>query len=282
MSLVLAADAELGEAEFKALSGFLQQEARIALSPAKRTLVRSRLGRRLRLHGLTNFADYVRLVRADAAERAEMVTALTTNHTHFFREKHHFEHLVTDVRPALKQAAERRPVRIWSAGCSSGEEIYSVAMCLAGSERREASWLTSRDVRLLASDIAPPMVAATAAGRYPLEAVASVPAELAGLWLQRTALEASVAPALVERVSARVLNLFGAWPMTRRFDVIFCRNVMIYFDEPSKRELELRLVEQLQPGGTLYIGHSERLGGEAERQMETLGHTIYRKPGLLP
>ena len=155
-------------------------------------------------------------------------------------------------------------------------------MCLAGPDRRSGQWLLNRDVRLLATDISAPMVAAAQAARYTLETVAPVPDDYAAAWLERDDQGASVAPLLGERVHARVLNLFGSWPMTRCFDVIFCRNVMIYFDEPAKRELELRLVQQLQPGGHLYIGHSERLGGDAEAQMESIGHTIYRKPGVLP
>ncbi|URD61922.1 protein-glutamate O-methyltransferase CheR [Sphingomonas sp. KRR8] len=278
----LAGDAELGERDFRILAGILRDEARIALSPVKRTLVQSRLGRRLRQHGLGDFGAYVRLVQEDADERRAMVTALTTNHTHFFRERHHFDHFTADVRPMLQQAAGRRSVRLWSAGSSSGEEVYSLAMCLAGSSRPAGEWLANRDVRLLASDVSAPMVTATAAARYSRETVAAVPADYASAWLKRDEGGATISPFLVERVHARMLNLFDAWPMTRKFDVIFCRNVMIYFDDPAKRELELRLVQQLQPGGFLYIGHSERLGGEAEAQMESMGHTIYRKPGTLP
>jgi len=282
MNQAFAAEAELGGQEFRTLAEILREEARIALSPAKQTLVRSRLGRRLRLHGLADFGAYVRLVRSDADERAAMVTALTTNHTHFFRERHHFDHLVAEVRPVLQTAAERRPVRLWSAGCSSGEEVYSLAMCLAGTDRSAAHWLRSRDVQLLATDIAPPMVEAVTAARYSADTVAAVPDAYAGAWLDRDQDGASVSPTLTERVHARVLNLFAAWPMKRQFDVIFCRNVMIYFDEPAKRVLEQRLVQQLAPGGILYIGHSERLSGEADRQMQSLGNTIYRKLGTLP
>jgi len=282
MSLVSAAEAELGADEFRAVAAILHDEARIALSEAKRTLVRSRLGRRLRARSLGSFAEYIRLVRSDVEERAEMVIALTTNHTHFFREQHHLDHLVADGLPALREAAERRPVRLWSAGCSSGEEVYSIAMALAGTSRTTGRWLLDRDVKLLATDISLPMVAAVTAGRYPTGSTRAVPRALAQAWLKPDGDNVVVAAELRSAVHARVLNLFGPWPIKRQFDVIFCRNVMIYFDEPAKRELEARLVDQLHPGGLLYIGHSERLGGSADQAMESLGHTIYRKKGQLP
>lgn len=266
--------------DFCEIAGILRAEARISLAESKLTLVHSRLSRRLRLHGLSSFRDYVGLVKRDAEERGAMVTALTTNHTHFFREDHHFDHLREVVLPQLKaRAAAGHPIRIWSAGCSSGEEVYSIAMTLAGESKGSAGWLRQGDVRLLATDISPPMVEAVGAGVYSDSTVEPIPAAYRSAWLKPHAKGQVVSDDLRSLVTARELNLFGEWPMRQRYDAIFCRNVMIYFDDPAKEELEARFVDMLAPGGYLYIGHSERLIGPAAAKMRTEGHTIYARQG---
>lgn len=275
----LAPEATLGSPEFAAIAAIMMREARIKLTEAKVTLVHARLSRRLRVHRLDSFRDYVKLVQQDAAERGEMVTALTTNHTHFFREVHHFDHLREKVLPLLKEKVRSGPVRIWSAGCSSGEEVYTIAMCLLGPDRASAAWLRQADVKLLATDISPPVVAATARGHYAASAVSGIPDRYRQAWLRPADGGFQMAEEARALVTARVLNLFGDWPMRQRYDVIFCRNVMIYFDDDAKRELELRLVEQLAPGGHLYIGHSERLIGPAQQGMRPCGQTMYVKLG---
>ena len=268
----------LGPADFRAIAEILRAEARISLNEAKINLVQSRLARRLRERGLDNFPAYLRLVREDAEERARMVDALTTNHTHFFREKHHFDHLRAEVLPRLKARAEAgQPVRVWSAGSSSGEEIYSVAMTLAGTSPIDARWL-SRDVRLLATDLSPSMVEAVAGARYPSIGADHIPLPYRAAWLQTDGGEVAIDPALRALVTARPLNLFEPWPFSGQFDVIFCRNVMIYFDADARADLEARLVAQLRPGGTLYIGHSERLSPAVAATVQSCGQTIYRKP----
>lgn len=274
-----AGEAELGRAEFDAIAEIMHSDARIKLTAAKTTLVHSRLSRRLREHGLATFRDYVRLVQQDPAERAAMVVALTTNHTHFFREAHHFDHLRDKVLPALKSKAPGSGVRIWSAGCSSGEEVYTIAMCLLGTDRASAAWTRGSDVRLLATDLSPPVVEAAAKGLYAPSAAEGVPLPYRRQWMRETPSGFQMAEEARDLVTARVLNLFGPWPMRRQFDVIFCRNVMIYFDDDAKAELEMRLVDQLAPGGHLYIGHSERLIGAGQRGMESCGQTIYVKTG---
>ena len=168
-------------------------------------------------------------------------------------------------------------MRIWSAGCSSGEEVYSIAMCLLGQNAADANWLRTADVRLLATDISQPMVEAVRRAVYPEIAADAVPLAYRGRWMQEAPGGVQVGEQARSLVSARVLNLFDPWPMQRQFDVIFCRNVMIYFDEPAKRELEERLIRQLAPSGFLYIGHSERLGRAEEQGMRSCGQTIYRK-----
>ena len=271
--------AELAPAEFAAIAAIMQSDARIHLAPGKITLVHSRLSRRVRKHGLQSFKDYVKLVHANAEERRAMVVALTTNHTHFFREGHHFDHLRETALPWLQKQAQTKPVRIWSAGCSSGEEVYSVAMCLRGANRASAAWLDRADVKLLATDLSPIVVESARAGIYPANAVQPIPAAYRASWLRPEGDDFAVVDEVRKMVSARVLNLFDPWPMRQKYEVIFCRNVMIYFDDEAKAELEARLVDLLVPGGFLYIGHSERLIGAAAARMKPAGHTIYVNEG---
>ena len=271
----LSANAPLDLPEFRAIAAIMMREARIHLVEAKVTLVHSRLSRRLREHGLASFRDYVALVERDAEERAVMVAALTTNHTHFFRENHHFDHLRDHVLPGLQARARAgHPVRLWSAGSSTGEEVYSLAMTLAG---EDASWLHRGDVKLLATDLAPHAVAGVQRAVYPAATVEPIPANFRRRWLRPEGGEFAVVDELRSLVTARPLNLFEPWPMRRRYDVIFCRNVMIYFEDDAKAELEARFVEMLAPGGHLYIGHSERLIGPAAAAMQPVAQTAYVK-----
>ena len=268
---------ELGPKEFAAIAAIMQSDARIHLVESKATLVHSRLSRRLRDNGISSFKDYVKLVQSNAEERAAMVVALTTNHTHFFRENHHFDHLRATAMPWLKAHAEQRPIRIWSAGCSSGEEVYSIAMCLRGEDRATAAWLDRADVKLLATDLSPNVVETARRGVYSASSVEPIPQAYRRAWLRPEGQNFAVADEVRGMVTARVLNLFEPWPMRQKYDVIFCRNVMIYFDDDAKAELEARLVDMLAPGGYLYIGHSERLIGDGAAAMKPAGHTIYHK-----
>lgn len=270
--------AELSPGDFATIAAIMQSDARIALTGAKSTLVQSRLAKRLRIHGLTRYRDYLALVEADREERAAMVVALTTNHTHFFREDHHFDHFRRSVLPDLqKRAASGRPVRIWSAGCSSGEEVYSILMCMLGPDRTSAAWLRSADVRLLATDLSPPVVEATRLGRYSAETVKPIPEAYRAQWMRPVDRDFAMVDEARAFVTAKVLNLFDPWPLKQHYDVIFCRNVMIYFDDRAKAELEQRFVDQLAMGGHLYIGHSERMIGAAAKRMTSCGQTIYAK-----
>ncbi|MBW4330429.1 protein-glutamate O-methyltransferase CheR [Stakelama sp. CBK3Z-3] len=269
----------LGDADFARVARIMQSDARIHLTEVKKTLVHSRLSRRLRKHGLAGFKAYLDMVEADADERREMVTALTTNHTHFFREDHHFDHLREELLPRLKADTSRTPVRIWSSACSSGEEVYTIAMCLLGTDRSHAQWMNGRDVKLLATDLSEPVVNATREALYSESTVAPVPDAYRNLWMQQEDGGYRMAPAVRALVTARVLNLFHQWPMRMRYDAIFCRNVMIYFDDDAKAELEAKLVDMLKPDGFLYIGHSERLIGPAAEKMTPCGNTIYRLAG---
>ncbi|MFT3977164.1 MAG: protein-glutamate O-methyltransferase CheR [Sphingomonas bacterium] len=272
-------NAVLTPRDFAAIAAIMQHDARIALSEAKTTLVQSRLARRLRAHGLARFSDYVALVGRDADERHAMVVALTTNHTLFFREPHHFRHLEEALLPKLKR--KQGPIRIWSAGCSSGEEVYTIAMTLLGQDDASAAWLRDRDVRLLATDISPPVVEQVRGATYSDHAASGMPEPWRSRWMRPAPGGCVVMDDRARAmVTANVLNLFAPWPLKAAYDAIFCRNVMIYFDDDAKEELQQRLIAQLVPGGFLYIGHSERLLGAAAAAMHSCGHTIYQKPEL--
>lgn len=265
-------------ADFEAVRGIIYEAAGIVLPPGKATLVYSRLAPLVRDSGAQTFARFIETIRKDETMRRKAINALTTNHTFFYREKHHFEHLASEVRPhLLAKARAGQPIRIWSAGCSTGEELYSLMMTLLGPDKSEAAAFLRGDVVVLASDLADHAVAGAKAARYPFESLRDVPDPLVRAWVSKQGDEAVIAPELCNLIRVRRLNLHGQWPMRRPFDVIFCRNVMIYFDQPTKDRLVSRFIDLLLPGGHLYIGHSERVSGPGQEKMRLVGGTIYRK-----
>jgi chemotaxis protein methyltransferase CheR len=263
--------------EFEAIRHFLYEETGIALGDAKRDMVCSRLAKRLRHHGLRSFADYLRLVREGAAggERQEFINCLTTNKTDFFRESHHFEFLRNTVLPQVRAKGARR-LRIWSAGCSTGEEPYTLAMTLREECPEQDGW----DVKILASDIDTAVLAAAEKGVYEADRVADVPPELLRrAFLRGTGTNASkvaVRPELRDMIAFRRINLMEEpWTVRTRFDAIFCRNVVIYFDRPTQRRLMERFAAHLAPDGHLFLGHSENLHWMTETFVP-VGGTVYR------
>ncbi len=266
--------------DFRHIAQTLHAHAGIALSEGKAALVYSRLAKRLRLLGLRSFRDYCALIEGveGVDERQAMTAALTTNVTRFYREPHHFDHLRDHVMPELAARARAGGrVRLWSAACSNGQEPYSMALTVLD-VLPEAADL---DVRILATDIDPNMVAEGAAGVYSEELLSPVPASgrkhfepVAG----RPGLF-SADETLRRLVSFRELNLIGDWPMRGKFDVIFCRNVVIYFDDATQELVWGRFTPIMNPGATLYIGHSERVSGPATTQLQTCGLTAYRLGG---
>ena len=266
------------EDDFKKIANILHSHAGIALAEGKAALVYSRLAKRLRVLGLRSFRDYCALIDGveGVDERQAMMAALTTNVTRYFREPHHFDHLREVVMPKLAETARRGGrVRLWSAACSNGQEPYSMAITVL-SALPEAANL---DVKILATDIDPNMIAEGKAGVYREDAVAPVPLDLRRKWFKKAGSGWEVADELRELVAFRELNLIGDWPMKGKFDVIFCRNVVIYFDEPTQERIWSRFAPVLVPGGTLYIGHSERVSGPAASQFETTGLTTYALRG---
>jgi chemotaxis protein methyltransferase CheR len=264
--------------DFDTIATMVHAHSGICLSRSKAMLVYSRLAKRLRALRLSNFAEYVEFIRTDADERTRSIEALTTNHTRFFREKHHFDHFESEVRPALVKRLEGGGrVRLWSSASSSGEEPYSLAMVMLGSDSAKANALLNKDIALLATDLASHALETGEAGSYPAAAADDIPTQYHRLWLKTDRDGVSMAPGLKKLVRFRRLNLLNPWPIKGQFDAIFCRNVMIYFDEPTKATLIKRLTDQLVVGGFLYIGHSERIIGEATDKLIASGQTIYRK-----
>lgn len=272
----------LGSAEFQYLRAFVLEHCGIALGENKQQLVQGRLLRRLRALGLPGFEGYCDLLRRDpAAELGELASAISTNVTAFFREAHHYDLLSGELLPRWldekRRAGDR--LRIWSAGCSTGEEPYALAMVLAEALEQTESKV---DARILATDLSPQALAIVCNGIYPLERLAGISDERRRRWMLRGEGEfeglACVHPRLRELVTIEPLNLLHRWPMRGPFDAIFCRNVVIYFDQPTKQRLFQRYADLLPPGGYLFLGHSESLHGTND-QFELIGRTVYRKVG---
>lgn len=258
-------------ADFERVRKLIYAHAGISLSPIKQDMVYSRLARRLRATGKSSFAAYLDALERDGGEEWErFVNSLTTNLTSFFREPHHFP-IFADH---LKQLGTRRPIRVWCSAASTGEEPYSIALTVLDM-LPEAARL---DVKILATDIDPVVVATARAGVYRADVQSVVPQPLRDKWLARD--RESGAWKVKDEVKALVtfnqLNLIGAWPIKGPFDVIFCRNVVIYFEDETQAHVWGRFHKMLAPEGRLYVGHSERVDVPG---YVSDGLTVYRKTG---
>jgi chemotaxis protein methyltransferase CheR len=266
--------------DFYRIAATLKAEAGITLSTAKAPLVYARLVKRVRELGLESFRDYCALVAgADGAdERRRMTIALTTNVTRFFREPHHFDHLRSEVLPELARRANRGGrVRLWSAGCSSGEEAYSIALCVLAVMPDAGRF----DVKVLATDIDHEMLTKGQAGVYTDAETAPIETALRDRWFHPRGDGAGrlwgASRTLCNLVAFRPLNLIGPWPMRGRFEVVFCRNTTIYFEEAERQRVWSQMADVCAPGGMLYIGHSERLTGPGADAFQPMGLTIYQR-----
>lgn len=271
----------LGEGDFQFLRKFVLEHCGISLGDHKRELVQGRLRRRLRTLGLQQFRSYCDLLRRDPqGELGELASAISTNVTSFFREAHHYDLLASELLPRWLDQKRREGdrLRIWSAGCSTGEEPYALAMVLA--EALEKHGTSGIDAKILATDLSPRALDAARSGIYALDRLAGISDEFRRRWMLRGSGEyeglASVQPRLRELVSIQPLNLLHVWPMKGPFDAIFCRNVVIYFDQPTKQQLFRRFAQLLPTGGYLFLGHSESLHGIND-EFELVGRTVYRK-----
>ena len=269
----------LGQAAFDQLAALAHREAGLAIAPSKSAMVRTRLARRLRQLGIRSYEEYAALVESEAGigERREMISALTTNVSHFFREEHHFARLQEEVFPALRaRLAQGGRVRFWSAGCSNGQEPYSLAMAFLAS----GPLPPNADFRILASDIDPKVVAFGRAGRYHERMMTGLSDDLRQAHFTPCPQEANhhvVSQALKSLVVFRELNLLNQWPMRGKFDVIFCRNVVIYFDAETQTRLWHRFAEVLHPEAWLFLGHSERISEDCFDLFSNRGVTAYQR-----
>ena len=266
---------EFSDGDFRALAKIAYEHAGITLPDAKKNLVYGRLSRRLRTLGLPSFEEYRNYLAENADQETQLfINALSTNHTKFFREQHHFDHFLSAViAPFNAEHPSGGRLRVWSAGCSSGEEPHTIALLL----HAEIKNVAKRDVRILATDIDTEVLRRASRGVFSADVASSVPAKYRGLL---TAQPADDTVAVDRGVCALInfghLNLMKDWPMRGPFDAIFCRNVMIYFDQPTKAKLVERFTDLLRVGGWLYIGHSESLLGSHPR-LKLSGRTIYRR-----
>lgn len=274
----LTAD-RFADGDFKAIATIAYNEFGLNLSESKKPLVYSRLTKRFRSLGVSGFKDYLAFLkgRNGEQERLELLSALTTNVTNFFRENHHFELLKTEIFPPLVETAQNGGrVRIWSAGCSSGQEPYSIAFTLLQACPNAAKL----DIKILATDIDPKILEAATSGNYPDEELGGIPKPFQDRFLVRPSQEEKrfqIGPEARSLISFGRLNLIDNWPLKGPFDLIFCRNVAIYFDKTTQAKLWQGFSNVLNTEGHLLIGHSERLSGSAQKQLSPIGVTAYRK-----
>lgn len=265
--------------DFAYLRNLVATHTGISLSDAKRDLVYGRLSRRLRQLGLLRFDEYCRLLdEGDGNELDNFVNAITTNLTSFFREPHHFEYMTGTAVPKLAAARQQRRLRIWSAGCSTGEEPYTLALALKEVMPSLDGW----DVRILATDLDTNVVNTAKQGIYREERIEGLSRSRKQRWFKSGRGEYNgwvrVSRDLQDMITFKPLNLMNEWPMLGPFDIIFCRNVVIYFDKETQRKLFTRYADMLAEDGYLFIGHSETLYKVSDR-FELIGKTIYRKLG---
>ncbi len=267
---------DFSDKDFQRVKTMVYDFAGIDLNESKKNLVYNRLAKRIRTLGMNRFSDYLDYVVEQGEEEfVNLINAITTNLTFFFRENHHFEYLANTVIPHLleKNKASKK-IRIWSAGCSTGEEPYSLAIVLK--EAVPNGW----DARVLATDLDTTVVETAQRGVYSIERLKGVTESRKKSWFLKGTGDregfVKVKPELQKIIDFGQINLMNEWPIRDKIDVIFCRNVVIYFDKPTQSKLFNRYADLLADEGHLFIGHSESLYKVCDR-FELLGQTIYRK-----
>ncbi len=271
---------ELTDKQFYRISDLVKQVAGINLHDGKKELVKARLNKRLRKLGMTDFREYLDYLENDSTntELVAMLDAISTNLTSFFREISHFECLRDNILSRLIADAPRRgqKLRIWSAGCSSGEEPYSLAMWVLEHLPNASKW----DVAILATDLSTKVLDRASQGVYAADRVEGMAPQFRNRYFtsipQRPDRAYQISPNVRQLITFARLNLMEQWPMRGPFDIIFCRNVMIYFDKPTQGKLVNRYWDMLGPDGTLFIGHSESLTG-IQHRFKYVQPTVYRK-----
>lgn len=266
------------DSDFQKIAELAKQRFGLDLQQSKKPLVYSRVSKRLRLLGMKGFSEYCELLKRgkNDEEVGHLLSALTTNVTHFFREKHHFDYLTETLAPQLiRRAQAGETIRIWSAACSAGQEAYCIAAALLTADPKALDL----NIRILATDIDPKMIIAAKRAEYTLDQRNAIPEKFRRLMLkqQKNNDKIEISDNLRKHVTFAELNLIEPWPMRRKFDVIFCRNAAIYFDKATQATLWSRFADVLNQDGHLMIGHSERLSGKAETLFKSVGITTYAK-----
>ncbi len=272
--------APISQEDFDLIREIARVRAGIVIADFKRNMVFRRISKRLRELGLGSVSEYCAILTGPFGEQEiqPFINALTTNKTDFFREAHHFGHMTEIVLPELRAQSNttaQRRLRIWSAGCSSGEEPYSIAMTLAESMPDLHHW----DARILATDIDTEILKKGAAGVYDNRDLKSIPAAMRSKYVRTMRTDktrCAMSKMLRTLVTFKPLNLLDPWPMKGAFDIVFCRNVVIYFSKDTQRELFDRFANQIRIGGFLYIGHSESLYRVTDR-FKIAGQSIYQR-----
>lgn len=282
MGALTLQEVSLGEEEFRLISDLVYEHCGINLHDGKKELVRARLAKRLREGRFETFSDYIRHVLDDPSGRefSLLVDSLSTNLTKFFREDQHFAYLRSQLLPRImtsKLSRHETRLRAWSAGCSTGEEPYSIAITLLEAIHGRGHW----DVKLLATDVSTRVLEQARRGLYDTDRIEPIPTALRNKYLNHTRERGrdlyEVGDALRGVVLFRYLNLMQDWPVKGPLDFIFCRNVMIYFDKPTQGRLINRYYDLLGSGGVLFTGHSESLTG-IDHKFKYVQPTIYIKP----
>lgn len=271
---------DLKDADFKNISNLVRDRCGINLHVGKQELVKARLGKRLRTLGLENWKQYLAYLKEDESgdEIISMLDAISTNLTYFFRENVHFEYLAQTVLPPLVANAKKHghKLRMWSAGCSTGEEPYSLGLVLSENIPAIEQW----DIRILSTDISTKVLATAKRGVYDAERLRDLPLSLREKYFERFAHNGKpmceVKPELRRMVYFARMNFMEPWPMRGPFDLIMCRNVMIYFARETREKMIHKFWELLTPGGTFFIGHSESLAG-MKHNFKYIKPAIYRK-----
>lgn len=276
---------KLTEKDFRLLSVYIESELGIKMPPAKKQLLESRLLKRLRVLGMGSYAEYCKYLFSSEGREQEIVTMIdlvTTNKTEFFREPDHFDYLFSTALPELVRnygAGIKKTLMAWSAGCSTGEEPYTIAMVMSEFGTRYPGF--GFDYTILATDISTRVVETAARGVYPLERVKPVPEEMKKKYLLRSKNRerelVRIVPELRERVRFRRLNFMDSdFGFREPLDIIFCRNVIIYFDKDTQERLLQKFCEYLKPGSFIFLGHSETLTG-FDVPLERVAPSVYKR-----
>lgn len=265
----------LTDADFTAISALVLQRSGIHLGDAKKDLVYSRLTKRIRVRKLKGFSEYLEFVKSGAgtAEREELISAITTNVTNFNREGHHFEHFSSEVAPGLIERARRgEPIRMWSAACSDGREPFTLAMSLLNKMPEAGNF----NIKILATDIDRKSIQIANTGQYTADMVNRLDRATVDKWFEKSGDMMQVKQVVRDMVQFNVLNFLDDWPMKRKFDVIFCRNALIYFKADMQENIFDGFTRFLHDDAYMYIGHSERIVGRAVDKFKSVGPTSFQ------